>query len=101
MELSGSYAKLGNNIKSGSFARAASTIKDSALLEINESAELGKLRGIGPSTVKEINEFLEKGTSERLEKLKEELQQIDEVGNPGSALDNIRNLIKKAKSSND
>lgn len=97
MELSSTYSQLGNNIKSGSFARAANAISNSNIEDINSGNDVIHLPGIGGSTKKEIDEFITKGTSDRLEQLRSELKKesqdekvIDEK------LSKIRNLMKKA-----
>lgn len=64
------YIKKDDQIKSGSFSRAITAIlekhEESAITEISD---LEGIRGVGPSTIKEVKEFLETGSSERLKKL--------------------------------
>lgn len=51
------------------FQNAAEVLLDSGLTVINDASEITGMSGIGPSTLKEVSEFLATTTSKRLESL--------------------------------
>ncbi len=50
-----------------SFAKAIETLEESQLKYISNVSEISTLPGIGPSTLKEVEEFISSQTSRRLE----------------------------------
>lgn len=97
-KVSSTYNKLGDNRRAGSFARAAQSITTGIKVDvIEELNDLLALPGVGPSTVNELREFEETGTSSRLVKCEESLKEGEYEGTKeklNSALDKI-NLLKK------
>lgn len=79
-ELSSSYFKLDESSRGTSFKNSIDKIKevfgDSDLPENVET--LPKIKGVGPSSIQEIKEVLETGTSARLEELKKRLVGTEE-----------------------
>lgn len=88
------YAQVEEFHRASSFRRASDVIKD--LEELPENlGELGKLPGIGPSTIKEVKEVLESGTSKRLTELTQRIQESGEVQKKtDESIDKLRALLK-------
>lgn len=87
-DLSGLYQKLGEQARVGAFAKAAAAINSSGITEIvNAKVQLSPLAGVGPSTVKEIEQFMETGTSDRRKALEVR------VADTGQALENAQESI--------
>ena len=78
-QLSESYFKLNEEHRGTSFKSSLEKIeevfKDSDLPE--DVKTLPKIKGVGPSSISEIEEVLKTGTSERLEELKKRLNEVE------------------------
>ena len=97
-QISESYMKLGNTIKANSFSKASNNIKDSNIQIINSSADVKGISGVGPSTMKEIDQFIQTGTSDRYESIKNELSSIvSNSENAKSALDKFKAIREYRK----
>lgn len=84
------YRIADNNIKANSFSRAANAISQ-LLVDVSDyDFNHNKIVGVGNSTINEIHEFLETGTSKRLKELEskysndgpnlDELQSVEGIG---------------------
>lgn len=70
-EMADMYQKLGEGFKSGTFTKLAHEIDQ---LEVPVTPdELKGIKGIGPSSLKEVSSFLESGTSDRYKELEKRL----------------------------
>lgn len=100
-KVASTYNKLGDNRRAGSFARAAHSIQENIKTpEIENLNDLLKLPGVGASTVKELSEFNETGSSERLKGLEASLDNGEYQGTKeklNSALDKINALKGSGK----
>lgn len=95
-KLSTTYAKLGDGIRSGTFARVISVIKESKIEDIESGAQVAHLHGVGSSTIKEIDEFIQTETSNRLKAITEELEKKE--ANDSKKEEKINNALSLLKS---
>lgn len=91
MKLSQLYYEINDINRSETFRKASKTIEDNYKEFLPENIENIKyLKGIGKSVYKEIVEYLEKGTTDRLESLLSK----DSTKNNKDIIDKIRKILK-------
>ena len=95
-ELNSLYLKLGETNRAISFRKSHDAIQD-MYTEDNFPSDvslLPKIPGVGASTLKEIDQVLKSGTSDRLEELKEKAKNIAEITKVDlSVLNSLSELI--------
>lgn len=96
-KLSDMYMKTGDSIRAGSFSRACNSIMEAPIDIIESSKDLKGLFGVGPSTLKEIDEFISNGvTTSRLSKLENEFKSVNSEESK-KKVNNIMERMKKLK----
>lgn len=97
--LSSLYNKVGDNRRAGSFARASQSIQLHVKIpEVKDLTQLGKLPNVGGSTINELIEMDTKGTTDRMESLKKQLEEDgpqDTSAKLASAMDTVRAMQAK------
>lgn len=95
-KLSDKYTLLGEIYKANTFTRVANALFELEQDEINSSKELPKLPGIGPSSIKELDEILLNGeTTSRLKLLENRL--FEKTNNDESAKKTLNAVMNKFK----
>lgn len=97
--LSSLYNKVGDNRRAGSFARASQSIQLHVKIpEVTDLSQLGSLPNVGSSTINELIEMDTKGTTNRMESLKKQLEEDgpqDTSAKLASAMDTVRAMQAK------
>ncbi|WBU87761.1 hypothetical protein [Escherichia phage EP_H11] len=97
--LSSLYNKVGDNRRAGSFARASQSIQLHVKIpEVKDLTQLGNLPNVGSSTINELIEMDTKGTTDRMESLKKQLEEDgpqDTSAKLASAMDTVRAMQAK------
>ena len=92
-KLSSIYSKLGESNRSSSFRQAKESIQNNITELPEDLNSLLSLPKVGKSTVNEIKEVIETGTSKRLDEISKTLDNLNSIEIlPQSTLDELNNL---------
>lgn len=98
INIASEYDRLEETQKANSFENVSKIARYYKLTVVDNLQEFAQIKGVGPSSLKEINEFIEKGTSERYEKISKESPDVFPMNKNGAnkeiSISDIKSMLR-------